>query len=86
AAPVWAGFTALMNELLVRNGGTLIGHLNPLLYRIAAGAPRPAFQDITEGSSAVTLAGPGYDLVTGLGTPNVENLLADLFVQQKLGS
>lgn len=86
AAPVWAGFTALMNELLVRNGGTLIGHLNPLLYRIAAGAPRPAFQDITEGGSAVALAGPGYDLVTGLGTPNVENLLADLFVQQKLGS
>ena len=31
----------------------LIGHLNPLLYRIAAGAPRPAFQDITEGGSAV---------------------------------
>lgn len=85
AAPVWAGFIALMNEELVRYGGTLIGHLNPLLYRIAAGARRPAFQDVTEGGNAVGLAGPGFDPVTGLGTPNVENLLADLFIEQKLG-
>ena len=49
------------------------------------------FHDITVGSNALDLrrsasrrrdfgfsAGPGYDLPTGLGTPNVSNLLADL--------
>lgn len=84
AAPIWAGLTALMNDHLTRNGGWPVGDLNPRLYRIASGAPRPAFQDITEGANAVWLAGPGYDMVTGLGTPNIDNLVKDLFVDQKL--
>lgn len=85
AAPIWAGLIALMNETLLRNGGTLIGDLNPLLYRIAAGARYPAFRDITSGGNAVALAGPGYDLATGLGTPDADSLVRDLFVEQKLG-
>ena len=84
AAPVWAGLTALMNDYLTRNGGWPVGELNPRLYRIAAGAPHPAFQDITAGGNAVWLAGPGYDMVTGLGTPNIENLVKDVLVDQKL--
>jgi kumamolisin len=54
-----------------------------MLYRIAAGAPLPAFRDITLGGNAVTDAGPGYDQVTGLGTPDVDNLVRDLLVLQK---
>ncbi|MGE0782223.1 MAG: protease pro-enzyme activation domain-containing protein [Mycolicibacterium sp.] len=84
AAPIWAGLTALMNQYLLDNGGSLIGEINPLLYRIAQGAPRPAYRDVTLGGNAVDNAGPGYDLVTGLGTPDVDNLLHNLQIAQKV--
>ena len=80
AAPIWAGATALMNQFLVENGGRLIGNLNPLLYSIARGARLPAFHDIVLGGNAVADAGPGYDLVTGLGTPNIDNLARDILI------
>ena len=82
AAPIWAGATALMNQFLVENGGRLIGNLNPLLYSIARGARLPAFHDIVLGGNAVADAGPGYDLVTGLGTPNIDNLARDILILQ----
>ena len=84
SAPVWAGLTTLMNEYLLGRGGHLIGDLNPLLYHVAEGAPFPAFRDITLGGNAVATAGPGYDLVTGLGTPDVENLAQNILVTQKV--
>jgi kumamolisin len=86
SAPIWAGLTAVMNQYLLANGGTLIGDINPLLYRIAQGAPRPAFRDITLGANAVDFAGPGYDLVTGLGTPDVDNLVRNLRIAQKVSA
>ncbi|WP_396898615.1 peptidase S53 [Mycolicibacterium sp.] len=83
AAPLWAGIAAVMNQYLTGNGGRALGDLNPSLYRIAGGAPLPAFRDITLGGNAVATAGPGYDLATGLGTPDVSNLVNNLLVQQK---
>ncbi|TGD84097.1 peptidase S53 [Mycolicibacterium sp. CH28] len=83
AAPIWAGLTALMNEYLTKNGGHLIGELNPLLYEIAQGARLPGFHDITLGGNAVDNAGPGYDLVTGLGTPDLDTLSQDILAIQK---
>ncbi len=82
SAPIWAGLTAVMNQYLIANGGRAIGDLNPLLYRIAAGAPLPSFRDVTLGGNAVYLAGPGYDLVSGLGTPDIANLVRNLQVFQ----
>lgn len=38
AAPIWAGLAAVMNDYLISTGGRPLGDLNPLLYRIAAGA------------------------------------------------
>jgi kumamolisin len=84
AAPIWAGLTAVMNQYLDEHGGHPLGDLNPLLYRIAESAPLPSFQDIALGGNAVESAGPGYDLVTGLGTPNIDNLVQSLLVAQKL--
>ncbi len=84
AAPIWAGLTAMMNQYLIEHGGRLLGDLNPLLYAVAAGAPLPAFHDITLGGNAVATAHPGYDMVTGLGTPNVENLVRNLLVAPRL--
>lgn len=84
AAPLWAGITAVMNQYLAENGGRQVGEINPLLYRIAEGSRLPAFRDIVLGGNAVASAGPGYDLVTGLGTPDVENLANNILVLQKL--
>lgn len=83
AAPLWAGIAAVMNQFLIDNGGRPLGELNPTLYRIAAGATRPAFHDIVLGTNAVAVAGPGYDMVTGLGTPNVDNLARDVLDVQR---
>jgi kumamolisin len=78
SAPLWAGLAAQMNSYLLANGGRLIGDLNPLLYRMAAGAQFPAFRDVVLGGNAVATAGPGYDLVTGLGTPDVDSLVRNI--------
>ncbi|MCV7288522.1 peptidase S53 [Mycolicibacterium wolinskyi] len=83
SAPIWAGLAAVINQYLTQNGGRLIGDLNPQLYRIAAGAPFPAFRDVTLGGNAVASAGPGYDMATGLGTPDVENLAKNLLALQR---
>ena len=83
AAPIWAALTAVMNQYLHANGGRALGELNPLLYRVAAGANSPGFRDVSLGATAVDVSTPGYDLVTGLGTPNVENLVNDLLDIQR---
>jgi kumamolisin len=83
SAPIWAGLTALMNQYLLAHGGHALGDLNPLLYRIAAGAAQPAYHDVVLGGNAVDTAAPGFDLVTGLGTPDVDNLVHDLLDIQK---
>jgi kumamolisin len=85
AAPLWAGMTAVMDQYLVENGGALLGDLNPLLYRVGAGARTPSFRDVTLGGNAVDDAGPGYDLVTGLGTPDVDQLARNLLIAQQVG-
>jgi len=86
ATPIWAGIAAVMNQYLLANGGTRLGDLNPLLYEAARGARRPGFRDIPLGANAVDRARSGYDLVTGLGTPNVANLVEDLLAIQKSGA
>ena len=78
AAPIWAGLTVLMNQYLQANGGKPVGDINPLLYRVAAGAKLPGFRDVTLGGNAVDVSTPGYDLVSGLGSPNAANLARNL--------
>jgi kumamolisin len=84
SAPIWAGLAAVMTQFLKANGGGPIGDINPLLYRMAQGAPLPAFRDVTLGGNAVDTAGPGYDLVSGLGTPDVDNLARNLLTLQRI--
>ncbi len=83
SAPIWAGMTALMNQYIVDKGGRPLGHINPLLYRIAQGSKLPGFRDITAGSNAVDTPVQGYDLVSGLGSPNVSNLARNLLEAQR---
>lgn len=79
AAPIWAGLTALMNQSLVNDGSRPLGNLNPLLYKVAKTAPLPGFHDISLGGNAITPSSTnGYDMVTGLGSPNIANLVRDI--------
>jgi kumamolisin len=73
----------LMNQYLMAHGGRQLGNLNPLLYRVAAGANLPGFRDVSLGGNAVDISQPGYDVVTGLGSPNVDYLARDLLDIQK---
>jgi hypothetical protein len=78
-APQISSLIAIANQLRVAKGeSTLDGpnQLLPALYQIAA-ADSKAFQDITSGYNGYA-AGPGYDFVTGLGTPNAQYLVSDL--------
>ena len=79
ATPVWAAITALMNQYLTAHGDRPAGFVNPLLYRLARGSPpyRP-FHEVTAGTNDFYPAGPGYNMVTGLGTPDAWNLVRDL--------
>jgi subtilase family serine protease len=82
AAPLWAGFTALVNQQAAISGSSPVGFLNPALYAIAASTNYAnCFHDITAGNNIGTNT-PGlydavtnYDLATGLGTPNGTNLI-----------
>ena len=82
SAPIWAGFTALIDQYLTTHGGHPVGFFNPLLYSLADGSPSyPPFHDITVGGNDFYPANPGYDMATGLGSPDVWNLARDLAAQ-----
>ncbi|MGA2177568.1 MAG: protease pro-enzyme activation domain-containing protein [Verrucomicrobiota bacterium] len=85
AAPLWAGFTALVNQQAAKYGNGPVGFLNPALYAIGAGAGYATnFHDITIGNNTnanspnAYFAARGYDLCTGWGTPNGSNLINTL--------
>jgi subtilase family serine protease len=75
AAPMWAGYLALVNEQSLTNGNSLLGFINPSLYSIGASSSYDSdFHDITSGSNGYS-ATTGYDLATGWGSPNGSGLL-----------
>ena len=81
-APSWAAIFALVNQSRASMGRGPIGLANDNLYKLGK-KNAGDFHDITVGSNAFLSptgfqAGPGYDLATGWGTPNVANLVADL--------
>jgi len=80
AAPVWAGLAAVINQLLDAGGLVPLGDLNPLLYQVAKGSAVPGFRDVELGGNAISPGSSGYDMVTGLGSPNVENLVKNILL------
>jgi hypothetical protein len=82
ATPLWAALTALVNEQSVTAGSNTVGFLNPALYALGKGGHYTyAFHDITAGNNKWAgspnefSAVPGYDLCTGLGTPQGASLI-----------
>ena len=79
---MWAGFTALVNQQAAASGRPAVGFINPAVYAIGSGANyTSAFHDITTGNNTSRssptkfYAVAGYDLCTGWGTPNGQNLI-----------
>lgn len=79
SAPLWGGLMALAGQ----DAHHGLGFVNPAIYRIAGSSSyRKAFHDITTGNN-VTVgsvaagyhARPGWDPVTGWGTPNAQVLI-----------
>ncbi|HZR15882.1 MAG TPA: protease pro-enzyme activation domain-containing protein [Verrucomicrobiae bacterium] len=82
AAPLWAGFMALVNQQSVANGHSTLGFINPALYLIGKGTNYSAcFHDIRTGNNTNSTspskfsAVNGYDLCTGWGTPAGQRLI-----------
>ncbi len=71
AAPMWAGFIALVNQQLKSQGKSYVGALDPTIYQQNAtlGDYGTDFHDITSGTSGSYSAVTDYDLVTGWGSP-----------------
>jgi subtilase family serine protease len=75
AAPMWAGYMALVNQQSVANGSGRVGFINPNLYAFGnSGNYSTDFHDITSGSNGYS-ATTGYDLATGWGSPNGTGLI-----------
>ena len=85
AAPLWAGFMALVNQQLATVSGSAtnsVGFINPAIYEIARESIyNSVFNDIMTGNNTwasspnAFYAVPGYDLCTGLGTPAGTNFI-----------
>ncbi|HVX84024.1 MAG TPA: proprotein convertase P-domain-containing protein [Phycisphaerae bacterium] len=77
ATPMWAGIISIVNQGRAQAGiGSLDGPTQtiPMIYAL----PATDFHDITSGSNGAFSAGPGYDLVTGRGSPIANLLIPDL--------
>jgi subtilase family serine protease len=80
-APAWAGIVALADQYAGRH----LGFINPAIYEIGRSARyHRAFHDVTKGNNTVQVgsvtvkgfdAGPGWDPVTGWGSPNAQVLI-----------
>jgi len=89
SAPLWAAIMAIANQV----AGHPLGFINPALYKLATSSTYARdFHDITVGNNSTNVNGilvpghdatPGWDPITGLGSPNAENLIPDLIAAIK---
>lgn len=84
AAPIFAGVLTELNAYQMSRGRPLLGYVNPLLYQMYD-VNQKTFNDVLVGDSAGTemmscgrdfgfLATKGWDPVSGLGTPNIDEM------------
>ncbi|MHB8603748.1 MAG: S53 family peptidase [Thermoplasmatota archaeon] len=71
AAPQWGGFFSELNQ---KKGGAGLGLPGARIYALCGGT---SYHDITSGSNGAFSAHAGYDQVTGVGTIDAANLLAN---------
>ncbi len=80
ASPAWAGLIAIANQGRVAEGGTTLNSSSNPTQTLSAlySLPPTDFHDITVGNNGSFKAAPGYDEVTGLGSPIANLLVPDL--------
>jgi len=88
STPLWAGLVAIADQM----AGRPLANINPALYTLAhASSAARDFYDITSGNNTYAgggvsvagyAAGPGWDAVTGLGTPDAALLIPDLIAAE----
>jgi len=80
SAPAFASLITLINGIRMKRGLHKLGFLNPLLYNKILS--KSSYNDIVTGNNTCCMGGklccphgwytaPGWDPVTGLGTPNI---------------
>ncbi len=78
-APLWAGLAIDTNEYLAGQGKPVLGSASAKLYSLYNTTQSfPAYHDITAGNNLFYAAGTGYDLASGIGTPDAWNIARDL--------
>jgi hypothetical protein len=84
ATPQWAGLVAIANGARALSAKAALGAPHAVLYGQIAAVPgtyASAFSDITKGlngSCSICISTLGYDIPSGLGTPNVTSLVSAL--------
>jgi len=84
ATPQWAGLIAVANAARALSAKSALGSPHAVLYGQIAAVPgtyASAFADITKGlngTCAICVSSIGYDIPSGLGTPNVNSLVSAL--------
>ena len=101
ASPQWAAIIAIANQARGMRGERGLGLVAPALYDLARNSRTYArdFHDITSGNNVLGsdndpsadptqgfFAGKGFDDATGLGTPDVSNLVSDLVGRSPFGN
>jgi kumamolisin len=77
SSPIWAGIAAIVNQARASVGNATLGLLGPSIYPLNISTPS-AFYDITSGNNGAFIGIAGYDLCTGLGSPNIDNFISPL--------
>ena len=80
STPMWAGLIAIANQGRVLQGGTSLNTSSNPTQTLSAlyGVSSTDFHDITVGNNGAYKARPGYDTVTGLGSPIAKLVVPDL--------
>jgi hypothetical protein len=77
-APQWAALVSIVDQNRVLNGQTSLSTSGLMKALYSPSTYSSNFHDITTGKAGINKAGTGYDLATGLGSPNAANIVANL--------
>ena len=97
SAPSFGAVVTMLNDIRLSQGQPTLGFLNTLFYQLAESNPGQAFFDVTDGNNKNGctsgncganyidgyMCAPGWDPVTGYGTPNYA-VLSQLVADQSL--
>jgi len=78
AAPLWASIATDTNAYLAGLGATTLGSASATIYKLFNTTQTySAYHDITSGNNLYYSAGTGYDVASGIGSPDAWNFARD---------